>query len=116
MLRFSLAVLLLLAAAMRAGPARAEDGYDLWLRYRPMEAAAQARYRPLATVVVAAKATSSSLDAASTELTRGLSGLLAGKVGTGGLADGAVVIGTPESSAFVGGLKLPLGGLGEEGY
>ena len=33
-------------------PARAEDGYDLWLRYRPMEAGAQAQYRPLATGIV----------------------------------------------------------------
>ena len=33
--------------------ALAEDGYDLWLRYRPVEAAAQARYRAAATAIVA---------------------------------------------------------------
>jgi alpha-glucuronidase len=45
----------ILAAAflvLLAVPARAEDGYDLWLRYRPMEAGARAQYRPLATVIV----------------------------------------------------------------
>jgi alpha-glucuronidase len=107
----SAALLLLLVV-----PAQAEDGYDLWLRYRPMEAEGLAKYRPLARVVVAASATSPTLDAAKAELTRGLSGLLNQAVGAGALADGAVVIGTPESSAFVGGLKLPLGGLGREGY
>ncbi len=111
-LRLLTAALLLLLVV----PAQAEDGYDLWLRYRPMEAEGLAKYRPLARVVVAAKATSPTLDAAKAELTRGLSGLLNQAVGAGDLADGAVVIGTPESSAFVARLKLPLNGLGREGY
>ena len=68
-----------------APPARAEDGYDLWLRYRPMEAAALAQYRPLATAIVAAKATSPTLDAAQAELTRGLE-RLAGQAGGRGRA------------------------------
>ena len=44
---FAAALLLLLTV-----PAYAEDGYDLWLRYRPMEASALAQYRPLATAIV----------------------------------------------------------------
>jgi alpha-glucuronidase len=116
MLRFLLAVVLLLAAPGWTAPARAEDGYELWLRYRPMEAAALAQYRPRATVLVMSKASSATLDAAAGELTQGLSGLLDRPVGMGAPADGAIVIGTPESSAFVGGLKLPLGALGREGY
>jgi len=114
MLRLFAAVLLLFLTAP-AMVARAEDGYDLWLRYRPMEAEGQARYRPLATVIVG-KAASPTLDAARAELSRGLSGLLGKAVGTGALADGAIVIGTPASSAFVARLKLPLNGLGKEGY
>jgi len=106
---FAAGVLLLSA------PARAEDGYDLWLRYRPIEATAQAQYRPLATAVVS-QATSPTLDAAKTELTKGLSGLLDRPVGAGALADGAVVIGTPASSPLIAGLKLPLAPLGNEGY
>jgi alpha-glucuronidase len=111
MFRFLAAAVLLLLAV----PARAEDGYDLWLRYRPMEAAAQAQYRPLASVIVC-EGGSPSLDAAKSELTQGLSGLLGTPVATGALADGAVVIGTPAASPLVAGLKLPLAGLGKEGY
>jgi len=111
MLRFLTAVLLLLS--MR--PAQAEDGYDLWLRYRPMEAAAQAQVRPLATAIVAQGA-SATLDAAKAELNQGLSGLLNQPVGSGAVRDGAVVIGTPSSSPLIAGLKLPLTGLGKEGY
>jgi alpha-glucuronidase len=103
-------VLLLLVA-----PARAEDGYDLWLRYRPMEASAQAQYRPLATAIVS-QGVSPSLDAAKAELTKGLSGLLDRPVRPGGVGDGAVVIGTPASSPLIASLKLPLGALGFEGY
>ncbi|HKB96892.1 MAG TPA: alpha-glucuronidase family glycosyl hydrolase [Rhizomicrobium sp.] len=107
---FAVAFLLLLAV-----PARAEDGYDLWLRYRPMEANAQAQYRPLATAIVS-EGTSPSLNAARDELTRGLSGLLDRPVGTGAVAEGAVVIGTPANSPLIAGLKLPLAKLGKEGY
>ena len=111
MSRLFAALFLLLMAV----PAYAEDGYDLWLRYRPMEASALAQYRPLATVIVSEKA-SPTLDAAKSELTRGLSGLLDRPVSSGSLADGAVVIGTQASSPLIAGLKLPLAGLGEEGY
>jgi len=107
---FAAALLLLLTV-----PAYAEDGYDLWLRYRPMEASALAQYRPLATAIVSEGA-SPSLDAAKSELTRGLSGLLDKPVGAGAVADGAVVIGTPASSPLIAGLKLPLTNLGTEGY
>jgi len=111
MFRFLAAALLVLLTV----PARAEDGYDLWLRYRPMEAAVLAQYRPLATAIVSQGA-SPSLDAAKSELTRGLSGLLDRPVGAGTVADGAVVIGTPGSSPLIAGLKLPLTNLGKEGY
>ena len=81
MFRFLAAALLVLLTV----PARAEDGYDLWLRYRPMEAAVLAQYRPLATAIVSQGA-SPSLDAAKSELTRGLSGLLDRPVGEIGRA------------------------------
>jgi alpha-glucuronidase len=110
-MRFLIAALLLLLAA----PARAEDGYDLWLRYRPVEPSALAQYRPLAAAVVSEGA-SPTLDAARAELTQGLSGLLDKKVTAGAMTDGAVVIGTPASSPLVAGLKLPLAPLGPDGY
>ena len=111
MSRFLAVAFLLLLAV----PAQAEDGYDLWLRYRPMEVAAQARYRPLATTIVS-QASSPSLEAAKSELIQGLSGLLAKSVAAGSLTDGAVVIGTPAGSPLIAGLKLPLGALGKDGY
>lgn len=109
------ALLFLLAVPVLTGPVRAEDGYDLWLRYRPMDAGAQARYRPLATGVVSEGA-SPSLAAAKSELVRGLSGLLDKSISTGAVTGGAVVIGTPATSSLLAGLKLPLAGLGNEGY
>ena len=106
------AAVLLLAVPVLTMPVRAEDGYDLWLRYRPMEASAQAPYRPLATAIVS-EGTSPSLDVAKTELIRGLGGLLDRPVGAGAVADGAIVIGTPTSSPLIAALKLPLNALGK---
>lgn len=107
---------LLIGATAAAPPARAEDGYDTWLRYRPVEAEWQRRYRPLATALVAEGA-SPTLAAAAEELRRGLGGLL----GTppepaAALRDGAILLGTPASSPLVRGLGLPLEALGREGY
>lgn len=109
------AIFLLLAVRALTLPAWAEDGYDLWLRYRPLDAAGLAQYRPLATVIVS-QGRSPSLDAAKSELTRGLSGLLDRPIGAGSIQDGALVIGVPASSPLVAGLKLPLSKLGREGY
>ena len=113
-LRRSLLVLLALAAAL---PARADDGYDLWLRYRPVGAEWLATYRAAASQVVV-EGDSPTLQAARAELVRGLSGLL----DTGVPAfdrvtqDGAVVVGTPASSPTIARLGLDLSEIGPEGY
>ena len=60
-----------------AAPSHAEDGYDLWLRYRPIEAGARQMYRTQITQIVAPATSSPTLEAAQRELERGLSGLLA---------------------------------------
>lgn len=113
MLRALLAFALLAATTAAAG---ADDGYDLWLRYRPVEQSYLAAYRSEATEVVAA-GTSPTITVARDELLRGLSGLLAQKEKLDGIVgrDGAVVIGTPQSPAIKA-LHLPLAGLGDEGY
>src|ERR1700734_738544 len=104
----------MLAAASSA--ARAEDGYDLWLRYRPVEAAWQARYRPEATALVGAAPTPQ-LAAARVALQHSLDGLLAETIPAGdAVRDGAVVFGTPASSPLIARLHLPLQTLGQEGY
>src|SRR5688572_28039217 len=98
-------------------PAIAEDGYDLWLRYAATDAAS---YPALHTEVreIVSGPTSPTLEAAQRELLRGLTGLL-GKplpvLGAPGQA-GALLLGTPRSSALIAGLPLALERAGAEGY
>lgn len=101
------------AAAPRA---LAEDGYELWLRYRPIEAASLGHYRTAATEIVQSDR-SPTLLAAQAELTRGLTGLLgeAPPVASGVTQNGAIVLGTPATSSTVAGLP-GLADTGTEGY
>ena len=89
-----------------AASAHAEDGYDLWLRYRPIEAPWAARYRSFATEVVAAPGA----DTAAKELLRGMAGLLAVTPAAAHRVtrDGAIVLRTPAALA-----EAPVG---PEGY
>jgi alpha-glucuronidase len=97
--------------------AEAEDGYDLWLRYRPVQGQWMETYRAVSRQLVPA-GNSPSIQAARSELTRGLAGLL----GTAPTVDpavsqpGAIVFGTPQSSPVIAGLKLDLDAVGPEGY
>lgn len=112
----SAAAVLALATAL-ATAARAEDGYGLWLRYRPVEAAQAAAYRAAASELVVADG-SPTLTVARDELVRGLSGLLgaAPPMASAPTRDGALIVGTPASSPLIAGLKLPLEALGPDGY
>jgi alpha-glucuronidase len=109
-----------LLALLGAAPARAEDGYELWLRYRAIAAAAPDRaraYRARASSLVAADHTPTQA-AIRAELLRGLGGLL-GKAPTLAEAvagDGALIVGTPASSPLIARLRLKTAGLGREGY
>ena len=70
-----------LLVAGLAGPAAAEDGYELWLRYRPVaDAAKLAAYRAAITSVAIPRS-SATLRAARDELRRGLGGLLGKDLG-----------------------------------
>ncbi|HVJ03450.1 MAG TPA: alpha-glucuronidase family glycosyl hydrolase [Sphingomonas sp.] len=96
--------------------ARAETGYDLWLRYQPVEPEWQQRYAPFFSHYTAPNG-SPTIDAATAELERGLAGMLGHApvrrhVVT---ADGAVVLGTGDSP-HIAPLNLPLASLGKEGY
>jgi alpha-glucuronidase len=96
--------------------ASAEDGYDLWLRYRLVEPEWRQRYDPAAAALVA-EGRGPTLDAATAELQRGIEGMLGHPLPVASAAaDGAIVIGTPESSPIVAGLGLPLAKLGKEGF
>jgi alpha-glucuronidase len=94
----------------------AEDGYDLWLRYRAAD--------PVAAEVIAAHArelvaddTSPTLAAARLELTRALTSLTGRPPAVVGspTQSGALVLGTARSP-LISSLKLPLDRAGEEGY
>jgi alpha-glucuronidase len=102
-----------LCSLVFAAGAHAEDGYDLWLRYRPIEAPMAARYRSFATEVVAPPGAG----VAARELMRGIAGLLAVTPGMASriTRDGAIVL----SAAGSAGLGMPredIESLGSEGY
>ncbi|MGZ3304268.1 MAG: alpha-glucuronidase family glycosyl hydrolase, partial [Asticcacaulis sp.] len=102
------------AAPAVAAPVTGEDGYDLWLRYRPLSAQLIAQYAPHATAIVGGD--SPTLHAAEDELQRGLAGLLGRDVPRmQTLADGDIVLGTPDQP-LIRNLNLPLKPLGAEGY
>ncbi|MEA3057684.1 MAG: alpha-glucuronidase [Sphingomonadales bacterium] len=102
---FFLSLLPLLIAALFAAPAHAEDGYDLWLRYRPVEQPAHVQYVAHATAIVV-QGSSPTLDAAASELERGLSGLLGRCVVRSEVKDGAIVLAS----------NRHLAGIGDEGF
>ncbi|MCW3847421.1 alpha-glucuronidase [Sphingomonas sp. LB-2] len=107
----------LMAALAIPGQANAEDGYDLWLRYRPIEPARHIVYDGF-TALLVVEGRSPTLDAAARELQMGIGGMLGHRMPLvpGVVADGAIVIGTPASSPIIAGLNLPLGSLGSEGF
>jgi alpha-glucuronidase len=106
-----------LALVVSALPAVAEDGYDLWLRYRAVDAVAYPVLETSARELVR-DSTSPTLAVAGDELARGLSGL-AGKgipVVARSSQPGAVLYGTPRSSAVIAALSLPLDRVGADGF
>ena len=117
--RFSstLAVFLVLAAFPAA--ARGEDGYQLWLRYAPVESAPlrDAYRQAIAGLVVQQTPATGAI--VTREVTRALKGLIGTDVPvwTNVTGDGALVIGTA-SSPIVSALGWGdvLKGLGPEGY
>jgi alpha-glucuronidase len=87
--QFFIAAALLLLALLPT-TARAEDGYNLWLRYHPVEASRKARYAPHTTAIVATS-NSPTMRAATDELRRGIAGML-GHTPSDRLRDGAIVL------------------------
>jgi len=98
LLRPSLVVLMAVLGTLHATGAAAEDGYQLWLRYAPVDASAHDSYAARATGIVAF-GRSPVIAAASAELRTGLAGMLgAAPVTSNAVADGSIVLGTPDSS------------------
>ncbi len=111
--RWLLVGLLMLGAA----PVHAEDGYDLWLRYRPLAPVAQRQLRAGITDIVTTAQPSQVMQSALAELERGIGGL-SGKAPPRMRTprNGSLLVGTPGTSAEISALKLPLQNLGDEGY
>jgi alpha-glucuronidase len=106
----------LLTGALPCGtPAHAEDGYDLWLRYRQVEAPWQDRYRASTRELVSQY---SGDEPVIRELHRGIAGLLGiAPVNSSQIDhDGAIVLGTARTSSLIRALAPDLSALGEEGY
>jgi len=110
------------ACGALAGAARADDGYRLWLRYTPVHGQRLTRYRDAASELVgpdiSPNGLSPTLRAARSELLRGLTGMLGRPPAAADRVrrNGAIVFGTPTSSAVVRGLALDLADLGQQGY
>jgi alpha-glucuronidase len=98
----------LVAVTMTASAVHAEDGYDLWLRYRPLPTA----QRPVVRTI-APSADTPTLKVARAELERGLGGLVGGAPAPD---SPTILLGTPAGSPAVAALNLPLKGAGDEGY
>ncbi|HET7606514.1 MAG TPA: alpha-glucuronidase family glycosyl hydrolase, partial [Sphingomicrobium sp.] len=101
-----LRLLLFMLLAITPAAAVAEDGYDLWLRYRPVEAEWRAAYAARAASIVD-ESRSPTSRAAVDDLRRGVTGLLERTPGTQ-LIDGAIILRTSAAA--------PLKGAGDEGY
>jgi alpha-glucuronidase len=116
-LRFVCGLVLTFLLVTAAAGARAEDGYDLWLRYRPITGEWLGRYRQAASELVPG-VPSPTLSVAQAELTRGLRGMLGTDPPTAmqPTRDGSIVFGTPKSSPLIAALKLDLARAGSEGY
>ena len=111
----------ILAFAVLVAPrARAEDGYELWLRYRPIsDAEVLARYRASISEVVF-EASSPMLEAAREELRRGLRGLLDAEIPfvREATREGALVVWSsrPSTLAVSPSLRAQLRWAGAEGF
>ncbi len=113
----------LTALGLCAAPAPAEDGHQLWLRYPLLKEPWRSEYRAAVAQIVdctagAAATPSSTLLLARSELMRGLTGLLgaAPPLASEATESRALLLGTPRSCALLARARLPLRGLGREGY
>jgi alpha-glucuronidase len=112
-------VIAVLVVGFSAGSARAEDGYELWLRYHKVtDQALLKQYRSAITNLIVS-GQSATARATSAELTRGLNGLLDASIApiADVTTDGAVIAGTGRSPIVSTlALESDLRTVGGEGY
>lgn len=94
----------------------AEDGYRLWLRYDALPEQSVKAYRTQIKSLMI-EGNSATSDAIRDELKIGLSGLLDKEISQNESVNNVMlIVGTPKTSKLIGGLKLPLSNLGNEGF
>jgi len=113
-------ITLLLIYSLYVFAAKAETGYDLWLRYKPVENKILLQsYRKSITTIIT-NGSSATMKIVNDELMNGLSGLLQIKINNSPAVnrDGSVIAGTPGSSTLISqaGIDGLLQKTGEEGY
>ncbi|MGN6292322.1 MAG: alpha-glucuronidase family glycosyl hydrolase [Chitinophagaceae bacterium] len=113
-------ITLLLICSLYVFAVKAETGYDLWLRYKPVENKSLLQvYRKSLTAIII-NGSSATTKIVNDELMNGLSGLLQTKINSGTTVshDGSVVAGTPASSSLIrnAGIGTLLQKTGEEGF
>ncbi|HEY8957456.1 alpha-glucuronidase family glycosyl hydrolase [Chitinophaga sp.] len=99
---------------------KAENGYDLWLRYKPVaDKALLTSYRESITTIITG-GSSATMKIVKEELYAGLSGLLQTKIDTNISTprNGTIITGTPQSSLLIrnAGIATQLKDAGEEGF
>ncbi|MEV1026272.1 alpha-glucuronidase family glycosyl hydrolase [Streptomyces sp. NPDC050264] len=108
------------AAGSAVNTLEAEDGYELWLRYRRVEDARQLKRYRAALRSLVRQGGGALQRSAVAELVRGLDGLLGTRLTPRSTAPSgaALIVGTPSSSALIRSLvpAADLGELGDEGY
>lgn len=104
---------------MLTGSLKADDGYRLWLKYEKVNNTALLNNYQQAFQSYNISGNFASATAIQYELSMGLKGLLGKDVKqVNSIADGCLIIGTPQSSQYIKNLKLTgeLKDLGNEGY
>lgn len=116
MRRILLAILSVFCVFAVPNQGRAETGYDLWLRYQPLDSAAKERLGRVGAYFTA-QTDRPIIAAAAGELRRGMSGMLGYQIVQRNtvMADGGILLGTGESP-HIAPLGLPLADLGKEGF
>lgn len=116
------AILWLIACYLSIGVsfANAEDGYEMWLRYQPVNDAKLLKSYKKSLERLVVEGDSPQVKVVVQELERGLSGLLAKPIQSSSYkkTNGVLLVGTPKSSELIknAGLDSELQNLGDEGY
>jgi alpha-glucuronidase len=116
-IRTLVSFVVVIATLLCVAPTHAEDGYDLWMRYRLLAPEQVKLYGNHASQLIISSTTPTQM-ATRAELQRGLDGLLGHDPTFSNdiTRNGAIIVGTPLSSPLIARLKLDTQSLGSEGY